>query len=111
MRSKAAKYESTSDSLKAGTKEMHLLTSNGIAAMKVEPGVSGEAEGTQVWASSSSLRSLIALSASISSLLISSSIWALLSWAFSSASIWRRANRTFNRAPSWLSELTEDSGL
>uniref|UniRef100_A0A3B5R8T6 Pseudouridylate synthase 3 n=1 Tax=Xiphophorus maculatus TaxID=8083 RepID=A0A3B5R8T6_XIPMA len=52
MRSNAAKYESTSVSLKAGSKEIHLLMSNGIADMEVEPGVT-EAEGARVWASSS----------------------------------------------------------
>lgn len=58
MRSNAAKYESTSASVKVGTREIHLLTSNAVPDMEVEPGESAEADEACGWDSSSSLRSL-----------------------------------------------------
>lgn len=74
---------------------MHLLISKAEADEEVEPEFSAETDEAWGWDSSSSFRSLMALSASISSLLISSSSWGRLFWAFSSASNCRRASRTF----------------
>lgn len=110
--SKAGKYESISLSLKVGTREIYLLTSNEELVWEVETGdPSPRPVSRQACDSSSSLLSFTAVSASISSFLTCNSKWAFRSFSFSSASILRRARRTLSRASSFeREELTGEWG-